>query len=57
MFLCKPTVGQFTITFAHSYTSYWQLGLLETSGEETIFREKICWVRSLVCLHIKQISN
>ena len=34
------TVGQFTITFAHSYTSYWQLGLLETSGEETILREK-----------------
>ena len=29
-----------TITFAHSYTSYWQLGLLETSGEETILREK-----------------
>ena len=26
--------------FAHSYTSYWQLGLLETSGEETILREK-----------------
>ena len=40
MFLCKPTVGQFTITFAHSYTSNWQLGLLETSGEETILREK-----------------
>ena len=36
----KPTVGQFTITFAHSYTSYWQLGLLKTSGEETILREK-----------------
>ena len=41
MFLCKPTVGQFTITFAHSYTSNWQLGLLETSGEETILRENM----------------
>ena len=50
------TVGQFTITFAHSYTSNWQLGLLESSGEETILHEKICWVRS-VCLHIKQIGN
>ena len=30
VFLCKPTVGQFTITFAHSYTSNWQLGLLES---------------------------
>ena len=36
----KPTVGQFTITFAHSYTSNWQLGLLESSGEETILHEK-----------------
>ena len=43
VFLCKPTVGQtghFTITFAHSYTSNWQLGLLESSGEETILHEK-----------------
>ena len=36
VFLCKPTVGQFTITFAHSYTSNWQLGLLESSGEEKL---------------------
>ena len=38
VFLCKPTVGQFTITFA--YTSNWQLGLLESSGEETTLHEK-----------------
>ena len=40
VFLCMPTVGQFTITFAHSYTSNWQLGLLESSGEETTLHEK-----------------
>ena len=40
VFLCKITVGQFAIIFAHSYTSNWQLGLLELSGEETILREK-----------------
>ena len=40
VFLCKPTVGQFTITFAHSYTSNWKLCLLESSGEKTIFHEK-----------------
>ena len=40
VFLCKSTVGQFTITFAHSYISNWQLGLLESSGEETILYEK-----------------
>ena len=40
VFLCKPTVGQFTITFANSYTSNWQLGLLESSGEETTLHEK-----------------
>ena len=40
VFLCKPTVGQFAITFAHSYTSNWQLGLLESSGEETTLHEK-----------------
>ena len=34
------TVGQYTITFAHSYTSNWQLGLLESSGEETTLHEK-----------------
>ena len=39
VFLCKPTVGQFTITFAHSYTSNVQLGLLESPGEETILYE------------------
>ena len=33
------TVGQFTITFAHSYTSNWQFGLLESSGEETTLHE------------------
>ena len=38
--LCKPTAGQFAITFAHSYTSNWLLGLLESSGEETTLREK-----------------
>ena len=40
VFLCKFTVGQFTITFAHPYTSNWQLGLLESSREETILLEK-----------------
>ena len=40
MLLCKPTVGQFTITFVHSYTSSWKLGLLESSEEETILHEK-----------------
>ena len=40
VFLCKPTVGQFTITFAHSYTSNWQIGLLESSGEESTLHEK-----------------
>ena len=42
VFLCKPTVGQFTITFAHSYTSTcnWKLCLLEPSGEKTILHEK-----------------
>ena len=40
MFLCKHAVGQFTITFAHSYTSNWQLGLLESPSEETILHEK-----------------
>ena len=40
VFLCKPTVGQFPITFAHSYTSNWQFGLLESSGEETTLHEK-----------------
>ena len=41
VFLCKPTVGQFTITFAHSYTSNWQLGLLESSGEETTLHQNM----------------
>ena len=36
VFLCKSTVGQITITFAHSYTSNWQLGLPESSGEEQL---------------------
>ena len=40
VFLCKPPGGQFTITFAHSYTSNWQLGPLESSGEETTLHEK-----------------
>ena len=40
VFLCKFTVRQFTITFAYSYTSNKQLGLLESSGEETILLEK-----------------
>ena len=56
VFLCKPTVGHFTITFAHSYTINWQLGLLESSGEETTLHEKYAG-RSPVCLHIKQIGN
>ena len=38
--LCKPTVGQFNITFAHSYTSNGQLSLLELSGEETILHKR-----------------
>ena len=49
---CKSTVGQFTTTFAHSYTSNWQLGHLESSGEETILHEKYA-----VCLHIKQMAT
>ena len=40
VFLCKPTVGQLTITFAHSYTSNWQLGVVDSSGEETTLHEK-----------------
>ena len=40
VFLRKPIVGQFTITFAHSYTSNLQLGLLESPGEETTLHEK-----------------
>ena len=51
------TVGQFTITFAHSYTSNRQLVLLESSGEETTLHEKYAGLRSPVCLHIKQIGN
>ena len=57
MFLCKPTVGKFTITFAHYYTSNWQLGLLESSVEELILHEKyagqsrsIWFVRLLVLI-------
>ena len=49
VFLCKPTVGQFTITFAHSYTSNWQLGLLESSGEETTEKYAGC---DLLSAHI-----
>ena len=57
-FLCKPTVGQFTITFAHSYTSNWQLGLLESSGEETTLHEKYAGCDLLsACILIKQIGN
>ena len=40
VFLCKPTVGQFTITLSDSYTSNWQLGLLESPEEEIILHEK-----------------
>ena len=43
VFLFKPSVGQFTITFVHSYISNWQLGLLESSGEETTLHEKYAW--------------
>ena len=52
VFLCKSTVGQFTITFAHSLISNWQLGVLVSSGEETIFHENM-----LGAMHIKQIGN
>ena len=48
VFLCKPTIGQFTITFAHSYTSNWQLGLLESPGEETTIHEK--YAGAISCL-------
>ena len=34
------TVGQFTIAFAHSYSSNWQLGLHESSVEETTPHDK-----------------
>ena len=37
----QDSVGQFTITFAHSYTCNWHIGLLESSGEETTLHEKM----------------
>ena len=37
----QAILGQFTFTFAHSYTSNWQLGLLESSGQETILHENM----------------
>ena len=50
VFLCNPTEGQFTITFGHSYTSNWQLSLLESSGEETILDEKYAGCDLSACI-------
>ena len=51
------TVGQFTITFAHSYTSNWQLGLLESSGEETTLHEKYAGCDLLSAKHRMFVSR
>ena len=54
VFLCKPTVGQFTITFAHSYTSNWQLGLLENNSpwnikfQDTYPPDIIFWIHPCI---------
>ena len=53
--LCKPTVGQFNISFAHCYTINWQLGLLESSGEETILHKNM--VGAISCLFAYQADR